>query len=940
MTTIVAQPISSALFIPPLQGSLSVEEDNKLSDILSADDELAINTIYDYWFGKNTNTWSKAYPLMTKLWCKVQYDTDKTITEKFEKYLIEASNNDSGMYHRWQLTDRGKLVLILIFDQFSRNIYRSTPKMFAYDQLALNLSLQIINEQHITLYSLPERIFIYFPLVHSENIIYTTKGVQLMNDLLTSVTQRDLRKQCRSIAQSCRTHQHLLELFGRYPHRNQVLGRQSTHDEETYLKTARNEFVNSVNSIKPQPTLEINDSNNNSSTAVAKSVQPLKILVLHSFRQNANSLRRTMKNLLKELKDIGTFFFADAPLPYNPTSEVNQELLPTFDDGNLPETSYQRQWWNVSKDNRMYHQLDVSIYYLDQLFKSAGPFDGILGGTLAGILAALQPVGNISFRFAILISGYPSRADIHVEIMKQNYIQNVPSLHIYGIKDDIVDNEQTLQLASVFKNSTIVQHQGGHFTPNEWPNTSIKLFLLEQQKCRITKKQETDATFGQQQLLMTFHEKIEAVILNYEKQSSQISPVGLSKQIDETNMNVLIEGIDHYLFEDIVLLIWCKRTTFHNPEPKTDGKTFFYYWILLYLKKPDEMLEYLDTIPKYGSWADLKTLAVCADKMKTIEQKECLEKLQHACVKMFGEQLKRDYRLVLHQPNNYLNEKEEIEDIKKQEWLTDCAKEAPRIGNKHYNYSTVMAKEVAKYLKPVPDNITDQKQLDAEKGCSYQYYKSLILAVCQVLEKASPSFIDKLMKAQSRKDRALQYTKEQREQLLNAPPSFCVLHPKPQPLMPRPLEELEPLLEHLSLDKDGPVDDKQSIVFPRGAIMTGGRLDLCKQIVGPDGIRPLLNAMEHSSVIHRLLLGNNSVGMVGAEAIADYIRNNHDSKIDTWYIACNKFDSNCMALICDSLISDTKVKALWLKRNPILAAGAVHVSKMLSLNKYLQILDL
>ncbi|CAF1148717.1 unnamed protein product [Didymodactylos carnosus] len=954
MTAIVAQPISSTLLVCR-SPDLPLQNEDLSTSALAIDDQSIINTIYNYWFGDNVNTWSKSYPLLTKLWFKFQRDTDREIQEKFEKYLIEASNKDGDIYKRWQSTCRGKIVLILLFDQFSRNIYRGTPDMFKYDQLALDLTLEIVNEQHVTLYSLPERIFLYFPLIHSENLIYTTKGVQLMNDLPSSITQRDLRKRYLSIARATKTHQHIIELFGRYPHRNQLLGRQSTKDEEDYLKTARNEFIKSVQSMKPPSPLENTTTNNTSPTPALQTEQPLKILVLHSFRQNANSLRRTTKKLVKLLKGIATFYFANAPLPYNPTGEIKLELLSAFGDGNLPETSYQRQWWNASKDNRSYHHLDVSIHYIDQLFKSDGPFDGILGfsqgGALTGILCGLQPFSNISFRFAILISGFPSRADVHEQIMKPNYIQNFPSLHIYGTKDELVDNERTLRLASVFKDAIIVSHSGGHFTPNKWPSLDIKSFLIEQQKSLNANKQMIKASIDQQQLFATFHEKIEATIFNHQKQSSQISarnrmkskesnlthisPVGLSKQIDETTIDKLIKEIDDYLFDDILLLIWCKRTTFHNPEPKDDDLTFFRYWILLYLKKPDQMLTYLDTIPKYGSWADLKTLSVCANQMKTDTEKQLLENLQQACVKMFGEQLKRDYRLVLRQPDDYLNDKEEIQDIKPQEWLTNCAKEAPRIGNNRYNYST----DIAKYLHPISINVVDQKQLDAEKGYCYQYYKRLLTAVCQILQKASPSFVDEQMKARNRKDRALQYTKEQREQLLNAEPSSYVLQPEAEPVVPCPLEELEPLLEHMSLDKGGPIDD-QSIVFPRGAIMTGGRLDLCKQVVGPEGIQPLLNAMKYSSVIHRLLLGNNIVGIVGARGIADYIRNNHDSKIDTWYIAGNNFDGDCMALICDALTSDTKVKALWLKRNPILAAGVGHISKMLELNKYLQTLDL
>jgi Ran GTPase-activating protein (RanGAP) involved in mRNA processing and transport len=67
---------------------------------------------------------------------------------------------------------------------------------------------------------------------------------------------------------------------------------------------------------------------------------------------------------------------------------------------------------------------------------------------------------------------------------------------------------------------------------------------------------------------------------------------------------------------------------------------------------------------------------------------------------------------------------------------------------------------------------------------------------------------------------------------------------------------------------------------------------------------------------------------------------NIDSNIDTWYIAGNNFDSECISFICDALATDTKVKALWLKRNPILASGVIHIARMLTTNYYLQTLDL
>ncbi|CAF3682167.1 unnamed protein product [Rotaria sp. Silwood1] len=710
------------------------------------EDSQAIEQIYSYWFGENINTWSKTYPLNTKLWFKVQEQVDREIKEKFEGLLIDAARPNSDLYQRWKKTDRGKLALIILLDQFSRNMYRGTAKMFEFDSLALSLALEITEDcTHIKSYSLPERLFIYLPLVHSENLVYTTKGADRLEQLASEVTQRDVRRRYATNARSARVHQQIIEMYGRYPHRNHLLGRQSTPEEEEYLKTARNGFVRSVQTIQC-PSSSILMPPDTSSTYPS-----LKILVLHGFHQNSNSLKRSAKKLFRELKGIATFYFANAPLPYNPTGEVKEQLLAAFGDGNLPEISYQRQWWNASKDSKIYHHLDVSLHYLDKLFKSDGPFDGVFGfaqgAALGGILCGLQPFGNISFHFAILISGFASRAECHEHLMQPNAIKNISSLHIYGVNDVLITSDRTLKLAAAFENPIIVSHPGGHFTPNTWPTNNIKQFLLDQQ----------------QQLLH-----------------------------------------------------------------QSDGISSF-----------------------------------------------------------------------------------------------------------------VMAKDIARYMHPLsPTAMNNERQLKAEKGYAYLLYKRLISAVCQVLEKASPTFVNEQARSRNRKDRALRLTKEQREELLNAPPSTYITNPEPEPVVPCALEDLQPLFDHLTSNKSGPGDENQPVVFTRGTIMSGGRLDLCKQVVGPQGIQPLLNAMKNSDVVNRLLLGNNIVGLPGAQAISNYIRFNQDSHIDTWYIAGNNFDSECISLICNALVNDMKVKALWLKRNPILTSGVVHIAQMLRTNHYLQTLDL
>jgi hypothetical protein len=93
-----------------------------------------------------------------------------------------------------------------------------------------------------------------------------------------------------------------------------------------------------------------------------------------------------------------------------------------------------------------------------------------------------------------------------------------------------------------------------------------------------------------------------------------------------------------------------------------------------------------------------------------------------------------------------------------------------------------MAKEIAKYMYPLttPTTKTEQ-QLNADKGYAYQRYRRLISTICHVLDKASPNFVDEQIRSRARKDRAFRYTKEQREQLLNAPPSSYITNPEPEP---------------------------------------------------------------------------------------------------------------------------------------------------------------
>ncbi|CAF1082908.1 unnamed protein product [Adineta ricciae] len=643
---------------------------------------------------------------------------------------------------------------------------------------------------------------------------------------------------------------------------------------------------------------------------------PLKILILPDFHQNFKLFKRNTKALFKALTDIATFHIANRKQLYHSTIDGEVQPLSTLSDKTQQQHLY------------------TSVYYLDRLFKSEGPFDGILGlgegASLAGILCGLKPLGNISFYFAILVSGLESQMQHYQDLMKSKSIQNVCSLHIYGTKDGSINNDRTLRLAAAFVDAKVITHQGSRFTPKTWPYAMIREFLLEQQE----NLSERDNTY-QSHTSKSFDGKIEATILYHQRRTCTLSsrrkeeqafatPIGLLHPVSKESIQHLIEDIESNHFDDGMLLVWCERMKFHQSESvdNTNMMTpFFHHWIQLYLKKPDEVLsKHLSTIPRYGDWGDMKTLYAYAERLKDTHPTgtTLLENLKQACVQMIGNQLYHDYEIALKQTND---------NIKNEILISQCIYEAPFISNNPNELTTIMAKEVAKYIQILSN---ENRQAD-------QMYRNLIETIRRQLKRRSLIFIEEQV---AWKDRPLFCTRQQREEVLSASPASNVIHPQPQPIVPCPLEELQPLIEYLRANKPGPSDDKNPIVFPRGTMMTGGRLDLCKQAVGPQGVQPVLDAMKHSSTVNRLLLGNNIVGRPGAEAISDYIRFNPDSTIDTWYIACNRFDSDSIGLLCDALATDTKVKALWLKRNPILASGAVHIARMLSSNTCIQTLDL
>ncbi len=151
-------------------------------------------------------------------------------------------------------------------------------------------------------------------------------------------------------------------------------------------------------------------------------------------------------------------------------------------------------------------------------------------------------------------------------------------------------------------------------------------------------------------------------------------------------------------------------------------------------------------------------------------------------------------------------------------------------------------------------------------------------------------------------------------------------------------DEMKPLYDWLATQNE-PIFTETDLKFLKGTVTTDGRLDLCKQVIGPEGIAPLLTAMANHKSIDRLLLGNNIVGDQGAKLIGEFIQSG-SSPLTVWYIAGNNITHEGIKHVCQALLQDNQVTGLWLKRNPLKAEGMLHLSHLIRFNQNIQVLDL
>ena len=153
---------------------------------------------------------------------------DAEIRHRYELFCVNlAADLRTKFAHDWLSNPESMLALIIALDQFPRNMFRETKAAFAFDDLALSATKRAIVAGFDLKTPQDRRAFIYMPLMHSENIADQNQCVELM----------DSRIESESSLFHAVQHKKIIEKFGRFPHRNAILGRESTPDELEYLQS-------------------------------------------------------------------------------------------------------------------------------------------------------------------------------------------------------------------------------------------------------------------------------------------------------------------------------------------------------------------------------------------------------------------------------------------------------------------------------------------------------------------------------------------------------------------------------------------------------------------------------------------------------------------------------------------------------------------------------
>lgn len=193
-----------------------------MTDATLPDDARAV---LDFWFGPPDDPMHDQF---RENWFQKSDAFDAEVRDRFAA-LYDAAR--PGAFESWAESPRGALALVLLLDQVPRNIHRGTPAAFGTDARALEVAKQALRDGHDLVLSRMERLFLYMPFQHSEDLVEQERSLALYERLGLEDAQKFAAR-----------HHEIIARFGRFPHRNAVLGRESSSEEESFLQEPNSSF--------------------------------------------------------------------------------------------------------------------------------------------------------------------------------------------------------------------------------------------------------------------------------------------------------------------------------------------------------------------------------------------------------------------------------------------------------------------------------------------------------------------------------------------------------------------------------------------------------------------------------------------------------------------------------------------------------------------------
>jgi uncharacterized protein (DUF924 family) len=193
--------------------------------------------VHRFWFADSIGD-PQAADARNGVWFGPAPEFDAEIRQRFGPTIAAAGR---GELSAWENAPLSCVSLVITLDQFPRNVYRGTPTAFAHDAVALGTTRRAVNAGQLDAVSVPERAFLLMPFQHVEDVAAQRDGVRLFERMHAKAPPQ-WRDFAQGILQYARVHLDIVERFGRFPHRNVVLGRSTTAAEREYLEFNTNTF--------------------------------------------------------------------------------------------------------------------------------------------------------------------------------------------------------------------------------------------------------------------------------------------------------------------------------------------------------------------------------------------------------------------------------------------------------------------------------------------------------------------------------------------------------------------------------------------------------------------------------------------------------------------------------------------------------------------------